>query len=308
MQIAKKQLLGFGGLALVVGLTAFATTLPADAISTGGNVQVQVQVYGTNTDTVINSPLDGDVYNQPEITFSETHSHAYGVTYTLEKLNSDGSVAKSWDLGHAVTGEDVNGNTEFAINLDDYDGTGVYVIRSVAGTKYGSTKEDEVRFTYAAISADQDDVSTSGTVTSFRVYYTAGVKSLTYQLKNSNGETISGVYKVDTASPATGGYADLSIDFADLNLETGTYTIYIVGYEETNAEGDVIGTAAVTFKYTKSAPVGPDEPDAPNVPDTGSLLSALNISRADFLITGLIAFVAISVAALFVIKKAHKKQ
>ncbi len=299
MHIAKKQLLGFGGLAFVVALTAFATTLPTGATSVGGNVDIYVQVYNVNFETVINSPLDGEVYNTPEISFSETHSHAYRVDYVLQRLNSDGTVAETFTLDdYTVIGEDISGNTDFKLNMNDYGGTGVYVFRSTITSSAGTKKEDAVQFIYAGISADQKDVTATATKVDFRVNYTSGVKSLTYVLRDSQGNDVSSVFTTNTLTPDTGGSVDLSIDLSELRLNAGEYTIFITGYEGVEGKGNIIDTASVFFQYS---------PVAPNVPDTGSLLSALNISRADYLITGLICFVAISAIALVVIRKAHKK-
>ena len=88
MQIAKKQLLGFGGLALVVGMTAFATTLPTGAVSQStGDVEIVVQVIGVNFSTDIQSPEDAKIYSNSKIDFFEHHEHAYEVNYFLQKLN-----------------------------------------------------------------------------------------------------------------------------------------------------------------------------------------------------------------------------
>ena len=149
MQIAKKQLLGFGGLALVVAMTAFATTLPTGAVSrAGGDVEIVVQVIGVNLDTKINSPSDGDVYSDSKIDFSEHHENAYEVHYILQKLNADGTVAKEWALTeYDIYGTGVTGDTDFTLDLNNYDGTGVYVFRSIASSEDGFTKEDAAQFT-----------------------------------------------------------------------------------------------------------------------------------------------------------------
>ncbi len=309
MQIAKKQLLGFGGLALVVAMTAFATTLPTGAVSrASGDVEIVVQVYGTNLETVINSPLDGEVYSNSKIDFSETHSHADDVTYVLQKLNADGTVAEEWALtAYDIHGSDVSGVTEFTLDLEDYGGTGVYVFRSAATkSDTGATQEDAVQFTYAAIDADQDDVEVKNDdkKVSFKVSYTSGIKSLAYQIYDKDGNAVGTKFVTNTSTPATGGSMDLTIDFSSFNLSTGDYTIRIEGYDEFDAGGDLIDTASVKFHYT--APEEPDEPVTPVVPDTGSLLSALNISRADYLITGLIGFVGISIIALIAIRRSKR--
>ena len=299
MQKAKKQLLGFGGLAFVVALTAFATTLPTGATSVGGNVDVVVQVYNVNFETVINSPLDGELFSKSEIDFSETHSHAYRVDYVLQKLNSDGSVAETYSLDeYAVVGEDVSGNTDFTLNLNDYGGPGVYVFRSTVTSSVGSTKEDAVQFTYAAISVNEQDITATATKVDFKVNYTAGVKSLTYVLRDKQGKDLTEVFTVNTSSPDAGGVMDLSIDLTELGLDADDYTIFVSGYDDFNGKGNLIDAVSAIFNYS---------PSAPNVPDTGSLLSALNISRADYLITGIVCFMIISIIALVVIRRAHKQ-
>lgn len=297
MQIAKKQLLGFGGLALVVGMTAFATTLPTGAVSTAsGDVEIVVQVIGVNFSTNINSPLDGTIYSSPEIEFSEFHEHAYKMDYTLQLLNADGTVAKEWPLTeHDFEGEDVSGITKFKLNLDNYGGTGVYVFRSVITSSAATTKEDAVQFTYAAIDAKQEDVKAEDEKVSFKVSYSTGIKSITYQLRDASGNFIGEKYVANTPTPTTGGSLSLSIDFGKLSLGSGTYTIYIEGYDELDADGKLIDTASVKFDYI-----------APKVPDTGSIMSALNISRADYVITGLIGFVAISIVALIAIRRSKR--
>ncbi len=300
MQIAKKQLLGFGGLALVVAMTAFATTLPTGAVSSvGGDVDIYVQVYGVNFETIINSPLDGKVFSNSKIEFSETHSHAYEVDYTLEKVNPDGTVEKSWALTeYKVEGEDINGNTNFTLDLNDYGGTGIYVFRSVITSAAGTTKEDAVQFIYAAIDANQDDVKVDNTTVGFKVAYSSGIKSVTYKLVDSKGNVLTDKFVANTTTPDKGGTLNLSIDFTDLKLETGDYTILIEGFDGLDASGSLIDTASVKFHYTA--------PESPKVPDTGSLMSALNISRADYLITGLIGFVGISIVALIAIRRSKR--
>ena len=120
---------------------------------------------------------------------------------------------------------------------------------------------------------------------------------MTYQLRDSNGNFIGDKFTVNTSTPDAGGTMDLMIDFGSLNLASGDYTIYIQGFDGFDASGDLIDTASVKFRY--------DAP-SPKVPDTGSLLSALNISRVDYLITGLIGFVAISIVALIAIRRSKR--
>lgn len=299
MKIARKHALGLGCLAIVGAITAFACTLPTGAVSVGGEVEIVVEVYASNSETIINKPQDGEIFNSSVVTFSETHSHAKTVRYYLSKLNSDGTVASRVEItDQMVEGDDISGTSTFSLDLDDYGGTGTYIFESNMVGIDNLTLTDHVQFTYAAIDAEDPTVSSTGATVSYRVNYTAGVKSLIYQLFDANNNAVSDPFTVNTTDPDNGGYMDIDIDVTNLDLASGTYQILTIGYSEEDGEGTTIGSDIVEFAYTS--------PDSPDVPDTGSLLASLNISRADYLITGIIGFTAISVAALFVVLKSKQ--
>jgi hypothetical protein len=301
MQIARKHLLGLGCLAIVGAITAFATTLPTGAVSTGGSVDIVVEVYASNAETIIHKPQDGEIFNEPTITFSEMHSHAKSVKYYLKKLNSDGSIAWTKEIeDQRVEGEDVSGTTTFELNMDENGGTGVYIFESDLIAINDTPLKDSVRFTYAAIQAEEPVVSPTGATVKYRVDYTSGVKSLTYQIFDEKNNAVSEPINVNTTDPEAGGYMDIEIDVTNLDMASGTYKILTTGFAGENGTGMNIGSSLVTFDYTS--------PDSPNVPDTGSLLTSLNISNADYLITGIVGFTAISIAALFIVLKSKKRE
>ena len=300
MKIARKHALGLGCLAIVGAITAFAFTLPTGAVSVGGDVEIQVEVISSNSETEINKPQDGDIYSEPNITFSETHSHAQKVTYYLKKLAGDGSVEWEKEItDQTITGWDVSGTTTFTLDMNEWGGTGKYIFMSnVLGDDY-TTHIDQVQFIYAAVQAEDPAVSPTGASVSFRVDYTPGVSSITYQLFDAGNKAVSEPMTANTSSPATGGYMDIEIDVTNYNMDTGTYQILVVGYSEKDGKGQLIGTSLIKFNYVS--------PDSPNVPDTGSFFASLNISRGDYLVTGIIGFTAISVAALFIVIKSKNR-
>ncbi len=299
MKIARKHALGLGCLAIVGAITAFAFTLPTGAVSVGGSVEVLVEVYSSDSETIINKPQDTDIYSDPIITFSETHSHAKSVRYYLKKLKADGSIESTTEIvEQRIDGINVNGTSTFTLDMNDYGGTGVYIFESVLVGDDSTTHTSHVQFTYAAIQAEEPVVSPTGATVKYRVDYTPGVKSLTYQLFDSKNNPVSEPMTINTNNPAAGGYMDIEIDVTNLDMDSGKYQILTIGHSEENGKGQTIGSDLVSFDYTS--------PDSPNVPDTGSLLSALNISRADYLITGIIGFTAISIAALFVVLKSKQ--
>ncbi|MBQ3271544.1 hypothetical protein IJH10_03005 [Candidatus Saccharibacteria bacterium] len=299
MKIARKHALGLGCLAIVGAITAFAFTLPTGAVSVGGSVEIMVEVYASNSETQINKPQDGEIFSESKITFSETHSHANSVSYYLTKLNSDGTVASKVEIvEQKIEGTDVSGTSTFDLDMNNYGGTGVYIFESKLIGVDGTTHTDHVQFTYAAISAEEPVVSPTGATVKYRVNYTPGVKSLTYQLFDSKNNAISEPITINTTDPDAGGYMDIEIDVTNLDMDSGSYQILTIGHSEKDGAGQTIGSDLVKFDYTA--------PDSPDVPDTGSLLASLNISRADYLITGIIGFTAISAAALFVVLKSKR--
>ncbi len=301
MQIARKHLLGLGCLAIVGAITAFATTLPTGAVSTGGSVNIMVEVYASSSETIIHKPQDGEIFNTPTITFSETHSHAKLVKYYLKKLNIDGSVAWTKEIeDQRIEGSDVNGTTTFDLDMTENGGPGNYIFESDLVGSDNVPLKDSVRFTYAAIQAEDPTVSPTGASVSYRVNYTSGVKSLTYQIFDANDKAVSEPINVNTTDPENGGHMDIEIDVTNLDMASGKYKILTIGFGEEDGAGMNIGSSIVTFDYTS--------PDSPNVPDTGSLLAALNISRSDYLITGIVGFTAISIAALFIVLKSKKRE
>ncbi|MBQ3309781.1 hypothetical protein IJG78_03870 [Candidatus Saccharibacteria bacterium] len=305
MRVQKKQLLGLGGLAFVVGMTAVAYNLPTSALSAEGNVDVHVQVYSNHFETVIEAPLDGADFNNSNVDFREIHSNANKVHYYLTHVGENGEADVTYELTDynidLPAGEQTSGYTEFQLNLDNYGSYGTYIFRSVVTASDGRTKEDSVKFTYSSIIVPEQDIDVdpeTGEV-EVEVCYAAGTKVITLEIKDKNGNVVSQVYDYVVTNPETGGCETIKVKVDNIGLDTGDYDIVINTYDNPDKSGKPTGTIVVELSYTA--------PDAPNVPDTGSMLSALNISKSDFLITGLLGFTVISVIALFVIKRANRK-
>ncbi len=310
MHIQKKQLLGFGGLALVAGITAVAYNLPTSATSAGGDVNVVVQVYNTNFETKIQSPLDGSETIENVITFKEIHSKANSVKYYLTHVGENGEPDVTYELTeHEVVGDLVSGVTEFNLDLNNYGGLGTYIFKSVITSSNDRTSEDAVRFKYIAIETPDDEVKNEDDEIDIEVCYTAGTKILTMDIYDKSGRLVATLNDYIVKNPETGGCETIRIKVDNLDLNTGDYDIVIKSYDDDDKTGDPTGVIIIHLGYTKpDSPNVPVTPDAPNVPDTGALLSSLNISKSDFLITGLIGFTAISVLALFVIKRTNKRK
>ncbi len=311
MHIQKKQLLGFGGLALVAGITAVAYNLPTSATSAGGDVDVIVQVYNTNFETKIDKPLDGDRYTKSVVNFKETHSKASKVNYYLTYYNEDGTETvyslSEYDVD-VDSGDPDSGVTQFTLDLNNYGGWGAYKFTSVITSSDGRTSEDYVKFNFVSIDTPDDELTVDEDTTKVTINYAATVKILDLTIYDQDGKVVGDFPGYVVKNPETGGSDIVPIDLSGLDLAKGKYTVKVTAYDTYDRAGGAVGSVTVWFNYVPESPNVPVTPDAPNVPDTGALLSSLNISKSDFLITGLIGFTAISVLALFVIKRTNKRK
>lgn len=94
-----------------------------------------------------------------------------------------------------------------------------------------------------------------------------------------------------------------------------SFTFTVTAYSE-----DAFGEDSVTISYKKKEepgpiipdepdPIIPEEPEEPiDVPNTGGFFGTLNISKTDYLITGLIAFFILSGGLLVYLKKSKNRR
>lgn len=339
MQKTKKQLLGIGGLAFVAAITTIAANLPVRAESVGGEVQIEVVVYNDSGEIKIQSPVDGSTVVDSNMTISSLYSKGEKIEYTIIK---DGVETP---LRTFLTDGVVNGIDSFKIDLKNYGGYGRYTIKSVLTAINGTTTEDYTSFTYRAIIIKpvipESDPSNPGSKPGdnatnpmveleaddnvervcFDVYDKSGKKVLNYCVdaedmdnSGSNGGGNGSLYDDDKTR--------IELPFVENGLTDGEYTIEATPYTKDSdgdfviIEEDGLGLATIGIEYT--APVAPDVPNTGGddngggildiiTPDTGALFRALNISKADMIITSLIGFAIVSGGALYIMRKKARK-
>ncbi|MCR5832545.1 MAG: hypothetical protein K6G36_01195 [Candidatus Saccharibacteria bacterium] len=108
--------------------------------------------------------------------------------------------------------------------------------------------------------------------------------------------------------PVTIGEFTTTLPFGENGMEKGYYRVEIITYDE---NGNELGRDIDRFYYNLSKVTPepkPDDEDVPDVPNTG-LFTNLNISRADYVTTGLIVFFASAVFALvYIARKGSKRR
>lgn len=304
MQKTKKHFLGMVGLALVALLTLVAYGLPSPEASAAeeGNVDVQVVVGEPNMNNRINAPRDGDIVVKPDLEISSSYSQASKIEYFLTYSNADGQEVRV-PVGSFTPTENSGVNT-FTVNLDGYGGFNNYRLTSVAYGNNGAQREDTVAFAYRAINVyynglnDNEDPQLKAEVNEKvdKIQIQVYDKDNNPVFVDKNGVEHPIIVDKSAIDPETG---ELLIDlpFKEYGVPEGDYRAVVVTYDENDV---ILSIDTVPFTYKLRG-------NTPEVPNTGSMLENLNISRLDYLLTGLIAFGAVAGFAIYLICRKNRR-
>lgn len=325
MRKTKKQLLGIAGLAAVGVMTAVAYAMPApDAAAVSGNtngyecdnsqpgnecastdggatVNVTVIPDPETPSVTTSSPKDGSTLIDPEVKITTSYSKVLRIDYVLSYRNLDGTTHEvSLD---SYTPDKESGIHEFATNIAQY-GYGEYTLRTTAHGYNGVTREDNLTFNYRAILANFEEKSADNNDPILKVNSNSDVEKLIVSVYNKAGEPLlvdeSGkevpiVVERKDIDPATGEIL-ITLPFEQYSAPAGEYTAVVIAR---NADDKTISMATANVSY---------QPIAPDTPNTGSgLLADLNITRIDYLLTGLIAFGLVSGFALYLVCRKNRR-
>ena len=301
MKKTKKRVLGLLGLALVIITTIFAAFLPNPEASAEGGITsvtdtISVRVVGSVPDILNIKPVSGSVFIYPDQDLSFDYENVEYLTVTIYYTDKD-------DVEHVIPlleKDDpesfvnyIPGTYSTSLDLlaEDY-GYGEYRVE-IVGIGFNDIKDFEtIEFAFYPVVGEANEAEDG------KVYL-----DLQYDTENENINTIGiNIYDengnlVNTLSPITVNSPDMRVElpFAENNLPTGNYRIEITAY---NAEGEALYKPYITYYYYEMIPV----------PNTGTLFSNLNISRTDYLVTGLmIFFVAAILGIVFVTKGKNSK-
>lgn len=302
MEKTQKKIFGFFGLVLVVAMTFIAASLPSSETSAISTVTdtLTVRVVSSSSDVNLTSPESGMVTTSAEQTFRLNYANVNNVTLLLTKTNLDGTTQTStlatYDVDYGT------GEKTYDINLQDAGfGYGEYVITLRGEGSGGLTDEDSVAFSYYPVVADAtEDENTGETVLNldYEAYDpsnpggTGEVAEIEINVYDENGNLVEELSPIKVTPPET----SVVIPFNDYDLPSGTYTIKTTAYDK---DGNELYKAYVNHVIQKKE-------DIP-VPNTGGLFGALNISRADYLITGVIVFLLTGIFGAVFIAKRQKK-
>ena len=305
MRKTHKKILGFAGLGLVAATTVLAATIPSPiAAATTSSVTdtVKVTVVSPNPDLFLATDKGSEVI-YPEYDFSVTYGSLLHIKGIIENYDADG-VLKYSDVLWESDLDASTGSKEFNLNLDDYGGYGDFVI-TFEGE--GAVKVEQV-LTVAYIldsRALETNVNTGEAVTPVALPDDSATTVETY-IYNPDG-SLARVLKADVATGVEYVYGpDGKLLFTiDNGYKNGQLVVSLEGlpYDD-NYSGRIVfrdvdgalvsGSILLKIKHQGESPV---------VPDTGSFFKGLNITREDYLITGLIAFMVVGVVAFGIVKR-----
>lgn len=299
MRRAQKKAFGLFGLVLVVAMTIFAASLPspeASAVSTLTDTIV-VRVMGDNPRVDITTPGDR-VFTRPNQTVSLTYENVGSLTIKLEVKDKDGIthtyvIENIDDIGYVPGDHTVN------LNLSNY-GYGDYTVTAIGTGEDGVSDDDVVEFKYIPVtgSIEKGGEDENGDPTLVLDYdeNSDNIKKIGIVLYDENGNVIENVPPIVVTPPTK----NVSIPFNTYDLPPGKYIIEITAYD--GDDNVLYREYQIFYVYT------PEEKEDIVVPDTGAGSGSLNISRVDYLVTGLLIFFSAGIIGVLFIMRGKKSQ
>lgn len=328
MKKTQKRVVGFCGLAAVVATTVFAATLPGPdasaATQSGFTDTLNVRVVGEKPLIDVTSPTPGKIVVSPVQRIAFTYEGVENITIKITYTNPDG-VTQVIPYGSVIQPDYAPGSFDNVIDLSGAEyGYGDYVITVEGYGPDGVPSSDSASFSYYPVYVDVEttpgtpggddggDGTDGGGTDGGGTDGTGGASGGDYTL-NFDYDTESGMAVPIGATVLINNNDDgrlvkempvepfptdtYRLVFANYGLPSGTYKITVrVAYSYKDKIYYVDYTYIVTYKAASMA-----------VPDTGGILGNLNISKSDYLATGLIVFGIVGVAGFVSVARRGKK-
>ena len=305
MKKTQKRTIGLLGLVLVVAMTVFAIFLPSPETSAISTLTDTITVVVRNQDeapsATINSPASGDKFLTPDHEIKIGHINITDYRVIVVYTDEDG-------VEHApeVVIEDTNpgsvGPASHAFRpIAERFGYGRYTMKLEATGDDGSLIEDAIEFEYVAIDAEASLDDETGN-TYVNLDFDQDQESLTEDLKidkvvitvyDMNGNPIDIMPPIVVQPPVE----RVEIPFNQYGAPEGDYILIAQPF---NSAGEALfDIVTMTTTYGKKE----EDIVVPSTADTGGLFKSLNISRADYLITGIGLFLIVGVGSIIFIRK-----
>ncbi len=328
MQKRKKQLLGLAGLVLVGAMTAVACAMPTPGASAEegftGSVGISVTVKedggGDNPDdptgrtsvridAIDNKPVSG-VITTVKRDFQVKLSYVRADSAVVQVKNAKGEVVGT---GRCADMSALSGSCVATVSLDKkylaqdpQNGDELTIFAEARLSTTGALGDDAVKFIYRSAyiySKGEVEDKTYNPI----IYGVANsdVKFAEVHIFDANGKEVTLkqpiTFSYADVNPVTGEYK-IVLPFKENGLPAGKYTAVLMAYSTATPSEDSL----ISVSTIKDIVYSPD--GSPLPPDTGSnLFQNLNISRVDYVITGLVAFGMVTAFAIFLIVRRNKR-
>ncbi len=296
MEKTRKKILGFLCLIATIAITIVAASIPSANTSAGTNTYITLRVVGPTPDITITESPESIIPSAIPIVINKNQAVKFicdnvdsvnaGLIYT--PFNNDPSAIVSEQIFSSFENYEA---CEHTLNLDlSQYGYGNFLI-NIQGDGDIGFDEDSVTFDYSslAITANQDEPGEDPIVELF--YDDEVVDKIIITVYDENGNVVPGLEAIEVSS----GTHEVELPFAENDVKSGNYIVKATPYDE---DGNIVPNKAQdSLTY-----IAPDL----EVPNTGGPLGMLNLSRSDYLMTGVIVFIAFGAVAIFFLKKSKK--
>ena len=317
MKKTQKNILGISGLFLVAATTVFAASLPGvDALAATSNSMtdtITVRVVGNTPNVDVTGVDSGEESFSPEQNFNINYENIETLSAVFKYTDDDGNLHEvtllnesvDYNAGSAQLTIDL-GNGTFIYGGNTYplpaDGFGDYTL-VVNGVGYdGAFDEQTINFSYVPI---KSEIVTDGDTgeQSVEIEYSPidpgvdddnGVASIVVNVYDENGNLVTPMSPIRVTPPTN----KIHLPFAEYDLPSGTYTVEVIALNRNDEE--------LYKKYFKVVYRKIPVPST-GVPDTGGIMGDLNISRTDYIITGLVVFGLVGTTGAILISRHDKK-
>ena len=295
MKKTKKRVLGLLGLILVVITTIFAAFLPGPEASavdaTSVTDTIVVRVVGSVADVHLAGIENNAKIVFPDQSFTASYENANAVSVKIYKDGGENPIYVD-DI------EDPNynyGEKEYSLDLlsDGY-GYGEYKI-VISGTSFdGYPVEDYLVFSFYPVTGEIEEDDSDGSTYLDLNYDTSNekIKTIEINIYDEDGNLVSSMSPITVEVPGK----QVELPFAESDLETGNYKITISAYD--SAGRLLYGKPYTLYYYYETLPV----------PDTGGMFGNLNVSRTDYLITGLLIFLSAAILGIIFVAKGRNSR
>ena len=287
-----KRAFGFLGLFLVAAITVFAATLPvpeALAISSLTDT-ITVRVVGGSPHVEFTEPKDGAVFVSPDRTISFIYDNVKNAVIMIEYTDEEGNV-------HEYLLDDIDADYQVGSGSIDLDlsglgyGYGDYVVTITGRSDSALLDENSISFSYYPVTGEvADDTKSDNAILDLNYDpESEDIEKFEISIYDEDGNLVTKIPTITATPPTT----KLTLPFADNKLPAGNYKIEITTID---TSGKPHGPYIINYNYKPVV-----------VPNTGGLLNSLNISKTDYLITGLIVFFIVGVSGVVFIAKSNKR-